>query len=916
MSAGMACAGWWQPDIVPAELRCEYLENPLGIDVLTPRLSWTLEVRGQKQTAYQVLVASSEKLLKEGKADLWDSGKVESEKSVHVEYKGKPLASRMQCFWRVRVWTFKAEDGNKKDKVECSGWSKPALWSMGLLKPDDWHAKWIGHPNNLGYQNSLPARYVRKEISLSNQVQRATAYVCGLGFFELSVNGTKIGDHVMDPVLTSYDKRCCYVTFDVTSALKEGSNAIGVVLGNGRFHAPRRHASRFFGNPMLLLQLEVTYTDGTTVRFVSDDSWKVTDQGPIRANNEYDGEDYDARMEMPGWDKPGYDANKWLQAAVVKAPGGVMQAQMMEPMRITEKIKPVSVKPSPKAGNWMVDFGQSFYGTVHLRVQGKTGDRVSLKGAYGLQSDGSLRSQDNRGAKGTDVYTLKGGGKEEWHPIFCGRGFRHVEVSGFPGTPTPENFEGLVIHTDVARVGDFECSNPLINRIHQNMNWGFRAYLRSVPLDPDRDERQGWNGDPAKDSESEAWNLNVAAFYSKWIDDHRYDQKPNGQLPFVTPAFWPWYDADVLWPSTMMLIPEVLYNYYGERSLIERNYAVMKSFVDYGHSLKTPNGFIKHATFCDWCDVSCIGPAGKRLDRYGRPIRWETGATDGGLLSTAYQYKNEKLLTQFARLLARTEDVARYEAQAAKTFEAFNKEYLDPATGVYFGGTQCAQVVPLAFGMVPEASRSRVIAALIDDIMVKRQGHLSVGLIGMQWLMQTLTDIGRADVAYVLVTQTTKPSWGYMIEKGSTTIWERWDTDTGDASMNSEALLILAGNLDAWFYQTLAGINADPAQPGFKHVIIRPQPVGDLTWVKAHHDSPYGRIASSWKREAGNLKLDVTIPANTTATVYVPAKDETGVTESGKPASKADGVKFLRLENGAAVYEVGSGNYKFQTTFK
>jgi len=415
--------------------------------------------------------------------------------------------------------------------------------------------------------------------------------------------------------------------------------------------------------------------------------------------------------------------------------------------------------------------------------------------------------------------------------------------------------------------------------------------------------------------------MNVAAFYSKWIDDHRHDQKPNGQLPFMTPTFQSWYGADVLWPSTMLLIPEVLYNYYGERSLIERNYAAMKSFVDYGHSLKTPKGFINDAMFSDWCDVSCMGPPGKRVDRFGRAKRWETGATDGGLLSTAYQYKNEKLLAQFAGMLTKSEDAARYEAQAEKTLKSFNAEFLDPATGVYLGGTQCAQVVPLAFGMVPAASRDKVIAALIDDIMVKRQGHLSVGLIGMQWLMQTLTDIGRADVAYVLATQTTKPSWGYMIEKGSTTIWERWDTDTGDASMNSEALLILAGNLDAWFYQTLAGINPDPARPGFKHTIIRPQPVGDLTWARAHHDSPYGRISSSWKLEGDALTLDIAIPANTRATVHVPAKSVEAVIESGpstelragKPTDKVEGVKFLRFEKGVAIFEVGGGNYQFQS---
>jgi len=885
-------------------LRCEYLVNPLGIDVRAPRLSWMLlsDQRGEKQTAYQVLVASSPDLLAKDVGDGWDTGKVASDQSIQVEYAGKPLISRTACFWKVRSW-------DQAGKV--SAWSRPASWSMGLLQPDDWQAKWIGF---IGKEtNSTAALYLRKEFHPAKPVKRATAYVCGVGFFDLFLNGRKVSDHVMDPALSNYDKRCFYVTFDITHDLKAGGNAVGIILGNGRYFGSTR--GRVFGRPRLLLQIELEYADGTLSQVPSDESWRATDMGPIRWNNEYDGELYDARKELTGWASTGCDDKGWSNAILARATGSVLQAQMIEPMRVTERLKPVSVTRSPKPDTWLVDFGQNFYGTVDLRVKGSAGTQVRLLSAYSLNADGTLRTADNRHAKSTDRYVLKGGNPEEWHPRFRGQGFRRVEVTGFPGTPTVKNFEGLVVHTDVASVGSFECSNPLFNRIHQNQRWGFRAYLRSVPLDPDRDERQGWNGDPAKDSESEAWNFQVAAIYNKWIDDHRYDQRTNGQLPEMTPAYQQCWIPDVLWPSTMTLIPEMLHNFYADHRIIERNYDAMKAFVDYGQTLKNAKGFIPVCAFGDWCDVSCMGSVTNRirLDRFGKKLRWDFGATDGGLLATAYQYNNERLLAGFARLLGRPEEAARYEAKATQTKEAFNREFLDPATGAYLGGTQCAQAVPLAFGLVPEPNQSNVVAALVDDIMVKRQGHLSVGLIGMQWLMQVLSDAGRSDVAYVLATQTTQPSWGYMVEKGATTPWERWDTDTGDPSMNSEMLLILAGNLDAWFYQTLAGINPDPTSPGFKHFTIAPKLVGDLKWVKAQFDSPHGRIVSNWQRDGLNLTMVVTIPANTTATVHIPARDSAAVTEGGKPPAQIGGLKYLRTEDGAAIYEVASGTYRFRS---
>jgi alpha-L-rhamnosidase len=852
------------------DLRCEYLKDPLGIDVIAPRLSWRIESSKNDvmQKSYRVKVASSKELLAQGKGDLWDSGVVQSDQSLHVDYKGKELTSRMECYWKVAVMT------TVGDTV-----SSPGKWSMGLLKREDWQAKWITCKPSAEPGMSIPAHYFRKEFSLPNRIKRATAYVCGLGHFDLHINGKKIGDHVEDPGITIYPKRAFYVTFDVTNDLQSGENAVGVILGSGRYYWHR--GGQYFGMPCLFLQIEVELENGSVTRIVSDDSWLCTDQGPIRENHEFDGETYDACMEMPGWDKPGFKGDHWWAPIFSTARNGELQAQMMEPMRVVERLKPISVTPSKRPGCWIVDFGQNFYGNVELRVKGKRGDKVAMVSAYRLDNDGNLLTTPNRTAKCTDTYILKGGGTEEWHPQFVGRGFRRIEVSGFPGEPKPENFEGLVIHTDMEPRGEFECSNPIINRIHQNYRWTARSFSRSFPMDPDRDERQGWTGDTAKAPESQLWDFGVASFYSKWIDDHRYDQLPNGMIPLLIPSLGREMQPDVLWPATLVLIPETLYRYYGDKQLLHKNYDTIKRFVDFSHKQKNAEGVIPSAPYADWCDVSAMKPVRKRGRQNGRSGRYECGATDGGLLSTAYQYNHEMILSRFADLIGNKEDASLYRQQAEVTKRAFNAVYLDPATGIYRGSTQTGQLVPLTFGLVPAENRSRVIEALVDDILITRNGHLSVGLIGMGWLMQTLSDIGRSDTAYVLAAQTTKPSWGYMAEKGATSIWERWDTDTGDMAMNSEMLLLLSGNFNAWLYQTLAGINPDDSAPGFKKIIIKPCPLGDLTWVKAYHDSLYGRIESNWKREGDRFVLDVVVPPNTSATVILPDGTSHSV-ESGK----------------------------------
>jgi len=888
-------------------LRCEYLQNPLGVDVVRPRLSWLMEesdrraeARGQKQTAYQIMVASGEELLKHDTGDLWDSGKVTGDRSILVEYAGKPLDSRMRCCWKVRAWD---NDG------KVTPWSEPASWTMGLLKPDDWQAKWIGlDAKDAGAdpkdpeKRRLPARYLRREFVAEKDVRRATAFICGLGSFDMFVNGDKVGDHVMDPVLTEYNKRVCYVTFDVTRNLKRGGNAVGVILGNGRFFAPRiKNPAPYkdYGAPRMLAQIEVEYDDGTRAHWLSDGQWRVTANGPVGANNEYDGEEYDARKEMPGWDKAGFDDSKWQAACMLDAPKGKPVAQMMEPNRVVEVLKPVSLTEA-KPGVWIVDFGKAFYGQPRIRVHGPAGTTIRMTAAYSLMPDGTLKTADNRNADCTDICILNGKGEETWHPRLRGQGFRRLQVTGWPGQPSADRFDGLVISTDVSKAGEFKCSNPLINRIHENIVRGARMYKRhGVPLDPDRDERQGWLGDPAKDAESDAFNFNVAAFYAKWLQDIRLDQRPDGSIGDISPNFWDWGDG-VLWPSVISILPEWLYDFYGDRRALEDNYDTIKRWMMFHQSRLEPDFTVSKDSYGDWCDASTMDQGGKAMGNTAMP-----------LLSTAYYYNNCRIAGRMAELLGKADDARMFSELGDKVKAGFNNKFFDPATNIYQGDTQCGYVLALKFGLVPSAKRDAVVARLVQDIMVKHHGHLTVGLIGMQWMMQVLTDVGRPDVAFAIVTQTTRPSWGYMIGKDATTVWERWDCDTQGNGMNSEALMILAGNLDAWFYQTLAGINYDPAVPGFKHIILKPQPVGDLTSAEGSVESLYGTIRSSWKREDGKFVWQVTVPPNTTATVHVPAKDPGGVTESGKPAAQVADVRFLRMENGAAVYEVGSGTYAF-----
>jgi alpha-L-rhamnosidase len=813
--------------------------------------------------------------------------------AVRVEFAdGEPFVFVSSNLWLASA---KAEPGWEKPGYLDSAWQ--AAKDLGGYGMAPWGAA--------GFQveHRLPARMLRKEFAAEKSVRRAVAYYSGLGSSELYLNGVKIGDHVLSPGLTDYDKHVLYETFDVTKQMAQGRNAIGLMLGNGRYYTPRNDGrTRNFGYPKALVQLNIEFEDGSRQSVVSDESWKLTTAGPVRANNEYDGEEYDARRELPEWSRAGFDDSQWEQAQVVAAPAGAVVSQMAEPLRVTETLKPVSVKQL-RPGVYIFDMGQNMVGWCRLHVTGPRGTAVTLRHAETLNPDGSLYVANLRSARAADTYTLKGEGTEVWEPRFTYHGFRYVEMTGYPGEPTAAALEGRVVHDDMTREGDFTSSNDLLNKIHHNMFWGIRGNYRSIPTDcPQRDERQGWLGDRSQVSRSESYMFDVAAFYTKWTRDLADSQRPSGSIPDVSPNYWPLYNDDLTWPSTFLFVPGMLYDQYGDRRVLEQAYPEMKKWMTYIRTYAHDN-LISKDMYADWC----VPPEDPKLIHSQDPAR----VTDKTLIATSYYYELLQLLARYARILDKPAEAADFESSAAQVKDAFQKRFYKPLSGMYDNGTQTSSILPLYFGIVPQDNRESVMATLVRNIERVSHGHVGTGLVGAQWLMRTLSDNGRSDIAYEIATQKTYPGWGYMVEKGATTVWELWNGDTADPAMNSGNHVMQIGDLAVWMYEYLAGIRSDPEKPGFQHILIKPYPAGDLTFVKASHRSMYGTIASSWKRGRGAFALEVTIPANTSATVWLPAKDAAAVTESGKPADRAKGVRFLRAEGDRAVFEVESGTYSF-----
>lgn len=886
-----------QISLTPAELRCDDLENPNGVDFQKPVFSWILPpAQGRQQAAYEILVVSSTNSLAQNNGDIWDSGKVNSSQSVHVDYDGKPLVSGGRYFWKVRVWDAAGT---------MSQWSAPAYWTMGLLNAYDWKAKWIGldqgDEEEATNSRTLPARWLRKEFVLSKPIDRATVYFCGLGWSELHINGQRVGDHVLSPPLSQYPKREYYETYELARLLNSGSNALGVALGDGRFYAPKTNAVNA-GYPKLILQLHVEFSDGTATNIVSDDSWKLTTNGPITANNEYDGEEYDARKEFPGWSRPGFDDSSWQRPALVSAPGGVLSAMRQAPTRVTDEIKPVSMKEI-KPGVYIFDLGQNIAGWCKLKVEGPAGTQVTLRHSETL-TNGELYTANLRKAKVADIYTLKGGGPETWQPRFTFHGFRYVEMTGYPGKPTLDSLTGCVVGDDLPVTGEFECSSPLINQLYHNVVWGVRDNYRSIPTDCcQRDERQGWLGDRAEESRGETYFFDNDALYSKWMQDIADCQSTNGNISSVCPAYWKVYPDEVTWASASVVIPGMLRDQFGNRKIVAEHYDCAKKWVDRTVGFIT-NGIISEDVYGDWC----MPPEDPKLIHSKDPSR----ITGKAMLATPFFYNDLRLMQTYALQLGRKDDADRYGKLADMMKDAFNKKFFNRDTGQYDNGTPTSSVLPLAFDMVPPELRYRASQFLVNKLAGTWNNHIGTGVVGGKYLLRVLSENGRPDLAYTIVTQTNYPGWGYMVEHNATTVWELWNGDAADPEMNSGNHVMLIGDLATWMYEQLAGIRPDPAAPGFKHIIMRPLPIGDLTYAKASHQSPYGWIRSEWHKEGNEFDWHIEIPANTTATVYLPTSHAESVTEDNQTLDKATGVKLINTTEGgpvAAALEPGVYNF-------
>ena len=1039
------------------KLRCEYLVNPLGIDVAKPRLSWVVQSdqRGQRQTAYRILAASSAEGLAADKGDLWDTGQLASDQSAQIAYQGKTLTSGQRVWWKVRVW----DAGDRP-----SAWSEPAFWEMGLLDTGDWKGQWLsaqydrdlvaapfaldkmrwiwlakedfnrapkdkprffrgvfdlpagrtvlkarlilavsnryelaindqevkkdtglwqldlidvtrnltdgknvlavtafgeekpggvigqlrvdfesGDPlvvstgaafkssdeekpqwRTSGFDDSTwaaakengklgdgpwgelrvqpvpqAAPLLRTAFELDKPIKQARAYICGLGYHELYLNGRKVGDHVLDPTFTNYDRRVLYVTHDVTELLKQGKNAAGVILGNGFYNMHTRCVWDFAKSPWrnppcLKMQLQIDYADGTSRTIATDaDAWKVT-TGPITFDAIRNGESYDARLEQAGWDTADYDDAGWHKPVVVAGPKGRLVAQKVPAIKVTRTLKPAKLT-EPKPGVFVFDAGQNLAGWARIRVSGQAGSKVILKYGERLAEDGTLDQGKigvftQPGGVQFETYTLKGEGVETHEPRFVYYGFQYVEVSGWPGKPTLDDLDVRLVQTACEETGNFECSNDLFNKIERCTKWSYVSNFVGIPTDCPHREKNGWTGDAQMSAQQAMYNFDNAAAYTNWIDSMRDAMKPDGMFPGIVPTGgwgYAWGNGPA-WDSAYFIIPWYLYLYGGDTGILREHYDGFKTYVDYLTS-KADNGIVSIG-LGDWVCLDQKTPEAET--------------------STGYYYEDARMLAETARMLGKNDDAEKYGKLAESIKKAFNDKFVNRETGQVATGSQTAQATALYWGLVEPAVASKVVDQLVANI-AKCKDHINSGVLGSIYIPHALTRHGHVDVAYKIASQTTYPSWGNWIAKGANTLWEDWD---GAESLNH----IFFGDICAWFFQTLAGIQIDPQQPGFKHIIIRPHVVGDLTWAKGETDTIRGKVVSAWKLDGNTFKLNVTIPVGSTATVYLPAPDQAkvDVTEGGKPVADVPGVKLIKQEKDRIIFEVGSGRYEFALPIK
>lgn len=928
----------------PVNLTCEYLSDPVGIGTLEPRLGWQLVsgTQGHRQTAYQILVASTETGLARQAGDLWDTGRVHSAQTSQVVYAGTSLSAGQTCFWKIRTWD---------ETRQSSGWSEPAQWSVGLMQANDWEAEFISFRDTSPVHQSRdtlylpPARHYRKEFKAAPRIKRATVHATALGIYDLYLNGRRVSDRYFAPGWSDYRQRAYTCAYDVTDLVDSGVNAMGAVVADGWYagyvgygvlvgYGPYRSGRCFYGKtPAFMAQLELEYENGQRETVITDTTWTVTDKGPYREADIQGGETYDARQAMPGWSRPGFDDASWDPVILAKdngsiiAPysdqGGTRQVELgfvkpetfqpysAQPIVITEELSSRRVTEH-KPGVWIFDLGENFAGVVRLKTKGPAGTKVTLRYGEMLHTDGRLMTENLRKARVIDTYILKGDPQgEQWTARFTYHGFQFVEVTGLTETPTLETVTGLVLHNDTPMTSSFACSDPMVNQLFRNITRTQRANFIEVPTDcPQRDERMGWMGDAQIYVRSATINADVSAFFTKWLDDLEESQRSFGAYPDYAP--YPMQHGGsgksfgTAWMDAGIICPWTIWKVYGDTRVIARHWDSMTRFMDFRRAISPKfAGISMGNTWGDWLNVN--DPT---------PIEY---------VDACYFARTAQLMAEMAAAINRPGDAAVYRDLHKKVKGAFAKAYVNKE-GSLTVTSQSAHVLALAFGLLTDTQQAMAADALADKI-AKNDTRMTTGFLGTKELLPVLSSHRHHDLAVRLFQSRKFPSWGYEVVNGATSIWERWDSYTKEdgfgrhnAAMNSFSHYAF-GAVCEWMFRTLAGIDSD--DPGFSHINLRPSPPSPgsnpdhkpIHWVTAHYDSIHGRIASAWKLEDKVFTYDVTVPANTTASVYLPCKTLEGVTESGQPIQKSKAITVRSEAHGFVVLDVGAGTYAFRCKY-
>jgi alpha-L-rhamnosidase len=881
-------------------LQCEQRENPLGVDSPQPRLSWILnsEKRADAQTAYEILAASSEKLLADNSGDLWDSGKISSDETIQIPFGGKPLKSSQPVCWKVRVW-------DAAGKI--SSWSKPANWTMGILSSDEWRAKWIAAPTN------APSILLRREFFVKSGLRRAVVHICGLGQYEFSANGAKTGDNLLAPGWTQYKKTDLYDTLDLTAQLHRGANAVGIILGNGMYNIDRdkiRYVKfhQSFGPLKAIAEIILDYANGTQEIIGTDANWQ-SGPSPITFNNIFAGEDFDARLVENGWDKSGFKMDaKWLRAVETNGPGGELKGLSCAapPIRAIETLQPIAAKVL-STNVTVFDLGQNTSLMPRISVRGACGSFVCIIPAELLKPDGTV---DRASCTQDGVrpawwqYTLRGDGAENYFPKFFYQGCRYLQVEfhaapGEKNLPKIEKLEGVVIQSSSKPIGEFETSNPLFNRIYKLVRWAQRSNMMSLMTDCPHREKLGWLEQTHLNGPSLRYNFDMAPLFQKTVNDMADSQLENGFVPNIAPEYFmaqpkinqPFRNSPE-WGGAFIMVPWQQYQFDGDVELLRRNYENMKRYVAFLGS--TARDHIVTTGLGDWYDLGPKPPWGSQL-------------TPPALTATAFYQHYNWILARVAELISKPDEAKNFDELAEKIRAAFNEKFFNPTNGQYGTGSQCANSLAVVMNLVDETNRAKVLDAIVADVR-NRGNSLTAGDVGYRYLLRALADGGRSDVIFDMNNQSEKPGYGYQLKMGATSLTEKWDAGVGSFGSQNHFML---GQINEWFFHDLGGIaNADDSV-GFKKIVTKPAVVGDLKWVKGKYDSVRGPISTEWHRDGRDLSLEISIPPGTSATVFIPAKNSGDVLENGIAAAKSAGVKFLRMENGSAVFEINSGKYEF-----